>query len=85
MTTVPQQALSPSKEAWRVFKRNKAAILGISILLSLILMMLVGPSLYGVNPTELVADPFITPFDQRKVWLGTDYLGRDILAGILVG
>jgi peptide/nickel transport system permease protein len=85
MIAIQQQAMSPSKEAWRVFKRNKAAILGISILLGLILMMLVGPSLYGINPTELVADPFIAPFEQRKVWLGTDYLGRDILAGILVG
>jgi peptide/nickel transport system permease protein len=47
MTSIQQQAMSPSKEAWRVFKRNKAAILGISILLGLILMMLVGPSLYG--------------------------------------
>lgn len=79
------QALSPWRESWRVFSNNKAALLGLAILASLMLMMLIGPSLYGVDSTDIAADPFIAPFTDSKVWLGTDYLGRDVLAGLLIG
>lgn len=77
--------LSPGREAWRVFRRNKAALLGLSLLSLLVTMMVVGPGLYGVAPFEIVGAPFSPPFVDPAVWLGTDYLGRDILAGVLVG
>lgn len=79
------EALSPGREAWRVFRRNKAALLGLVLLAALVATMLAGPALYGVSPFEIVAGPFAEPFADPKVWLGTDYLGRDILAGVLVG
>lgn len=87
-TTTPTpavEALSPWREAWRVFRGNKAAILGLVMLTALILMMSIGPSLYGVAPFDITAAPFTEPFTDRTVWLGTDYLGRDVLAGLLVG
>lgn len=79
------EVLSPSREAWRVFCRNKAAILGLVILTVVILTMIIGPGLYGVDAFDIAGAPFTPPFEQRETWLGTDYLGRDILAGMLVG
>lgn len=79
------EALSPWHEAWRVFCSNKAAMLGLAILLTLVGVMLVGPSAYGVAPFDIAGAPFTAPFTDPSVWLGTDYLGRDVLAGLLVG
>jgi len=79
------EALSPWHEAWRVFRSNKAAMLGLAILFTLVVVMVVGPSAYGVEPFDIAAAPFTEPFTDPKVWLGTDYLGRDVLAGLLVG
>ena len=79
------EALSPWGEGWRVFRGNKAAITGLVLLTFLVLMMFTGPGLYGVNANDIVAAPFTPPFENPQVWLGTDYLGRDVLAGILIG
>ena len=83
--TATVAVLSPTREAWRVFRRNKAAILGLTLLTMLVVMMVIGPGLHGVAPFEIVGSPFTEPFVDPKAWLGTDYLGRDILAGVLVG
>jgi peptide/nickel transport system permease protein len=79
------EALSPWLEAWRVFRSNKAAMLGLVILVVIVLTMSFGPSLYGVAPFDIAGAPFTEPFTDGNVWLGTDYLGRDVLAGVLVG
>ena len=79
------EALSPWREAWRVFRSNKAALLGLLMLTGVLAMMLLGPDLYGVGPFDISGAPFTPPFTDPTVWLGTDYLGRDVLAGVLVG
>lgn len=81
----PVEVLSPGREAWRVFRRNKAAMLGLAMLAALVAMMVLGPRLYGISAFDIVGTPFTEPFVEAKTWLGTDYLGRDILAGVLVG
>jgi len=68
-----------------VFRRNKAALLGLTLLVVVVVVMALGPTVYPVAPFDLVAAPFTEPFVERAVWLGTDYLGRDILAGMVVG
>lgn len=80
-----EAALSPWREAWHVFRSNKAALLGLALLTVIVAAMLVGPGWYGVAPFDIVAAPFTEPFTQPAVWLGTDYLGRDVLAGVLIG
>jgi peptide/nickel transport system permease protein len=79
------EVLSPWREGWRVFRSNKAATVGLVLLVALLLMMVLGPGLYGVGAMDIAAAPFKEPFVDPQVWLGTDYLGRDVLAGILVG
>lgn len=76
---------SPAREAWRMFIRNKSAVLGLILLLGVVGMTFMGPTLYPVDPFEIVWAPFTPPGDQATVPLGTDYLGRDVLAGIIKG
>lgn len=85
MSTEPEIALSPWREAWHVFRSNKAALFGLALLSLIVLTMVFGPALYGVEPFDIVAGPFTEPFTDPAVWLGTDYLGRDVLAGVLIG
>jgi peptide/nickel transport system permease protein len=79
------EVLSPSREAWRVFRGNKAAMLGLVLLAIVIVTMLVGPTLYPVGPFDLAGKPFTPPFVDANLPLGSDYLGRDLLAGMVVG
>lgn len=75
---------SPAREAWRMFVRNKAALAGLTLLGLIVLMALLGPLIYPVDPFEIVWAPQ-TPPGEDGFLLGTDYLGRDIVAGIVYG
>ncbi|MFN9775686.1 MAG: ABC transporter permease [Burkholderiales bacterium] len=79
------EVLSPSREAWRVFRRNRAAMLGLVLLGSVVALMALGPLLWPVAPFEIVGRPFTPPFEDATLPLGSDYLGRDILAGMVLG
>ncbi len=79
------EVLSPSREAWRVFRRNKAAMFGLALLGAVLALMALGPLLWPVAPFEIVGRPFTAPFEDATLPLGSDYLGRDILAGMVVG
>ena len=73
----------PMRETLKIFLKNRSAAGGL-ILLGLILFATIfGPAIYGVDPYEMVWMPLSPPGDGTP--LGTDYIGRDILAGILVG
>ena len=77
-------AESPLREAWRMFIRNKAAIAGLIILGTIVGMAIFGPILYPADPYEIVWAPQ-TPPGEEGFLLGTDYLGRDMVAGIIYG
>jgi peptide/nickel transport system permease protein len=70
-------------EIWRMYAANKAAMLGLILWTLIILSAFFGPILYPSDPFEMVGAPLSAP--DNEFWLGTDYLGRDILAGILHG
>lgn len=73
----------PMREAMVMFLRNKAAAAGLLILVVIVFASLFGPALYGVDPYDMVDMPFSPPGESTP--LGTDYLGRDVLASILIG
>lgn len=86
---VPEQmdaasTMSPSLETCILFLKNPNGILGTALLLIILLLTIFGPGLYGVDPFEISGAPFTPPGDA-DAFFGTDYLGRDILAGILIG
>jgi peptide/nickel transport system permease protein len=57
--------------------------MGLTILAAVLLISLVGPWIYPANPYEMMGKKFTAP--GQRFLLGTDYLGRDVLAGIIQG
>lgn len=74
----------PLAEAARMYLRNKAAILGAVMLLAMLVLTLIVPYFYPVDPFDIVWAP-LSPPGTENVPFGTDYLGRDVLAGIIHG
>ena len=75
----------PARETLRLFVRNKAAVAGVVLLLGMIFMTVAGPSLYDQDPKDIIARPLMAPGEIAEARLGTDYLGRDVLAGVVSG
>lgn len=76
-------AVSPAKAAFRQFMKSPSGVAGAVLLILLVAMTLFGPLLYSIDPLEIVGLPFTPP--SADAWLGTDYLGRDVLAGLVHG
>jgi peptide/nickel transport system permease protein len=77
-------SISPWTEAWRRFKRHRLAYWSLWLLSLLVLAVLAGPLFYKVGINEVdFASKLDTPSWQHP--MGTDDLGRDILARVLYG
>lgn len=74
---------SNSSSFWRRYQRNRSAMFGLAILTVTILMSLLAPLVYHGSPFALVGEPRTAP--NAEFWLGTDTLGRDVMAGIFHG
>lgn len=74
----------PLVEAARMYARNIAALLGLGLLVFIVLVAVFGPTLYPVDPFEIVWAP-LAPMGEEGFLLGTDSIGRDLLAGIIHG
>lgn len=82
----PRQArLGRWYRAWRMFRRNTLAMAGLMVVLSLVLMSIT--AVLVIDPAsathQVLADRLKPP--SLAHWFGTDQLGRDILARILLG
>ena len=77
-------SVSPWAEAWKRFKRHRLAYWSLWVLGTLVLAVLIGPLLYkvGINDIDFKAR-LAGPGGQHP--LGTDDLGRDLLARMLYG
>ncbi len=83
-TAEPKAGLSPTQEAWRRFKRHRLAYWSLWLLGLLVVAVLFGPLVWkvGINDVDLLAS-LSKPSAQHP--LGTDDLGRDLLARLLYG
>jgi peptide/nickel transport system permease protein len=71
-------------DAWRRFKKHRLAMFGSVVIIFLILAVLVGPSVWTVDRDALdFAYTMSNPIAEHP--LGTDELGRDMLARALYG
>src|SRR5690606_19712677 len=89
MSLAEPTALPPEERRWRVFwrryRRNRAAVLGL-ILLGCVILLAATAGIYEpVDPLRRAGAPLTWPFQGWATPLGTDQLGRDILAGIFHG
>lgn len=82
--TVPE-AESPAREAWRMFRRNVPAVIGVVMLALITGATIWGTLVYSGDPFEIVWAPHEPPGVTPEFPLGTDYLGRNIVAGLLAG
>ena len=79
----PVRPASPAREVLAQFIRHPAGMAGFLILFVVGLASTFGPVLYGVDAFDMAGAPFDPPGEELP--LGADYLGRDVLAGMLVG
>ena len=81
-----QQPASTSlwAEAWRRFKRHRLAYWSLWVLGLLVLAVLLGPLVYKVGINDIDFQARLAP-PSWKHPLGTDDLGRDLLARVLYG
>jgi peptide/nickel transport system permease protein len=76
--------VSPGREAWKSFKKNKFALVGAGIVVFFIIIAILAPVIapYGVNE-QVLSNRNAPPSADH--WFGTDDFGRDILSRVMFG
>ncbi|MCS7112001.1 MAG: ABC transporter permease, partial [Ignisphaera sp.] len=67
---------------FRIF-RIKKMVIGLTVFLTILSIGIIGPLIYNVPPTKTIGRRYTPPGDAHP--LGTDALGRDVLAQVLCG
>lgn len=70
---------------WQRYRKNRAAVLGLGVFGAVVATAVLGPLLYGRDPWALATRPFLWPGDRAGFPLGSDAMGRDVLAGLIHG
>ncbi|HWZ94881.1 MAG TPA: ABC transporter permease [Opitutaceae bacterium] len=78
-----ERGQSPWSDAWQRLRKNKLAVFGGGLLVVLALCCFLGP-FFSQSYEDQNLDLGATP-PSAQHWLGTDTLGRDLLARILFG
>lgn len=72
------------QDAWRRLKNNKAAMIGLTLLIFITLLAIVGPYFAKHTYSEQFLSMSNAP-PSAEYWFGTDNLGRDLYVRILYG
>ncbi|MBW3666099.1 MAG: ABC transporter permease [Actinobacteria bacterium] len=71
-------------DVWRQFKRHKGAMVSLVVLAIIVLASVVGPFFFWYDPFAI--DTSISNQGPSAAhWMGTDQLGRDVMARVLIG
>lgn len=89
-TLAAPKARSQWSDVWTQFRHHKGAVAGAVVFLALIAAVILGPWIWHVSPTWIDPDPvkMIKSRNQGPSFvhpLGTDQLGRDMLARMIAG
>lgn len=81
---------SPLVELWRDFRRNKGAVVGLSLVLVLLFLAIFANFIAPHSPIEQYRDAILVPPSwedggSTKYFLGTDAVGRDMLSRLIFG
>jgi peptide/nickel transport system permease protein len=81
---VAKKSLSPRADAFRRFRKNKGAMIGVVWALTVFLAAIFAPLIQRYDPK--VIDPINSLSNpSRKHWFGADLLGRDVWSRIVNG
>jgi dipeptide transport system permease protein len=88
--TGPTKPPHPMAEFWREFRRNRGAMVGLFVILSLIIIAVFSNVIAPYGPAEQFRDAFLAPpfwveGGSIRFLLGTDDVGRDILSRLIYG
>lgn len=83
--SLPSKALiSQRQRAWRSFRRNKSAVIGLGMIILLLIVAIFAPQIAPHDPlAQSVINKFQSPSSEHL--LGTDNYGRDVLSRIIWG
>jgi peptide/nickel transport system permease protein len=70
---------------WQRYRANRGAVLGLGLFALVAATAIVGPLVYRTDPWAFVTRPFLWPGDRAGFPLGSDAMGRDVLAGLIHG
>ncbi|MFT4182421.1 MAG: ABC transporter permease [Rhizobium sp.] len=85
IASVGRQRWRGTRREVKVFLANPNALFGLAFLATVALAALLASVFYPGDPMEMVSRPFLWPGQNPAYPLGTDSMGRDVLAGILHG
>jgi len=69
---------------WRRYKKNRAGVLGLALVLFFVTLGLLAPVIAPYDPWQVqVGKPFSPPSAEH--WMGADHLGRDLYSQVLYG
>ena len=93
MSAVPLPAAAPPSpwvELWRDFRRNRGAVIGLSVVVALVLCALLADVIAPYSPSEQYREatlraPSWEPVNGHRFVLGTDPVGRDVLSRLIHG
>ncbi len=72
------------KSMWDAFKKNKAALFGLFIIIFLTVIAIIGPYITPYDPYDQVMSE-VHRAPSAEHWFGTDLQGRDIFSRVIVG
>jgi len=90
LTSIPEAGLATPRRTtrfrtlWRLFVESRMGPIGLAILIVVTLVALLAPVIAPDGPFELGAPRLLRPGEEGYL-LGTDHLGRDVLAQIVYG
>lgn len=89
-TTVLDKPRNQWRDVWDQFKTHKGALIGMIVFALLVLGVMLGPLIWQVDATQINPDPVKMIKLRNKppsleFPLGTDQLGRDMLARMIAG
>ena len=81
MTTAPRPKLAGPRLGYRV---NVVGVAALAVILAWTLVAIFAPLIIPHPVGDIVADDYFEPI-SAEAWLGSDYLGRDMLSRVLMG
>lgn len=72
------------RDVWRQFRRHRGAMIALTLFISVVLFVTIGPLIWTIDPTYVDIRARNQGFNLAHP-LGTDQLGRDLLARLMSG